>query len=113
MSRVPPELDPVVHAQGRLRALVSLASLPPDDRLTFPRLQELLGMTAGNLLTHLRKLEDAGYVAVHKRSRGRSSVTAIAITPQGRAALDGYRAALRQLLDDVPQHVEEAAVPRR
>lgn len=55
-----PELDPVIHAQGRLRALVTLATLPPGDRLTFPRMQELLDMTAGNLLTHLRRLSEAG-----------------------------------------------------
>ncbi|MEX2619126.1 MAG: transcriptional regulator [Egibacteraceae bacterium] len=98
-----PELDPVIHAQGRLRALVTLATLLPGDRLTFPRMQELLDMTAGNLLTHLRKLEEADYVDVRKRSRGRSSVTSIAITPHGRSALEGYRIGLRQLLDDVPQ----------
>ncbi len=54
-----PELDPVIHAQARLRVTASLASLCEGDKITFPRLQELLDMTAGNLSTHLRKLEDA------------------------------------------------------
>ena len=41
---------------------VALAALPAGDQITFPRLQQLLEMNAGNLSTHLRKLEDAGYV---------------------------------------------------
>jgi DNA-binding transcriptional ArsR family regulator len=36
------------------------------DRITFPRLQQLLDITAGNLSTHLRKLADAGYVEITK-----------------------------------------------
>jgi DNA-binding transcriptional ArsR family regulator len=55
------ELDPVIHAQGRLRIAAALATLKADESMSFPRLQELLDMTAGNLSTHLRKLEDAEY----------------------------------------------------
>ena len=51
-----PELDPVIHAQARLRVVSALSALREDDRITFPRLQELLAMTAGNLSVHLRKL---------------------------------------------------------
>ena len=52
------DLDPVIHAQGRLRITAALATLGADESITFTRLQELLAMTAGNLSTHLRKLED-------------------------------------------------------
>jgi hypothetical protein len=38
-----PALDPVIHAQPRLRITVALATLSPDDMITFPRLQELVG----------------------------------------------------------------------
>ncbi len=54
------ELDPVIHAPARLRLMVTLATLRDGDNLSFTRLQELLGLTPGNLITHLRKLEDAG-----------------------------------------------------
>src|SRR5262249_18314007 len=40
-------LDPVIHAQARLRVMVALSTLGSGDRLTFPRLQQLLDMTAG------------------------------------------------------------------
>ena len=68
-------------------------------RIAFPRVQRLLDMTAGNLSTHLRKLEDAGYVAVEKTHEGRSPVTYLSLTRSGRRALEDYRAALQALLD--------------
>jgi DNA-binding transcriptional ArsR family regulator len=93
-----PKLDPVIHAQPRLRLTVALATLPDGDKVTFPRLQELAGMTAGNLATHLRKLEDAGYVEVTKTFRRRTPVTYLALTRAGRRALEDYTAALQNLL---------------
>lgn len=55
-------------------------------------------MTAGNLATHLRKLEEAGYVEVTKAYRRRTPVTYLALTRAGRRALEDYTAALRDLL---------------
>ena len=92
------ELDPVIHAQARLRIVAALATLEAADQITFPRLQELLDMTAGNLSTHLRKLEDAAYVSVEKMHRGRTPVTYIALTTAGRRAFEDYTAQLRGLL---------------
>lgn len=94
-----PELDPVIHAQARLRVTVAVAALPPGDRITFPRLQQLLDMTAGNLSTHLRKLEEAGYVEITKTHRRRTPVTHISLTARGRRAFDDYQHALRVLLN--------------
>ena len=94
-----PELDPVIHAQARLRVTATLAALGGRDRITFPRLQELLEMTAGNLSTHLRKLEDAGYVEITKTHERRTPVTYVALTRTGRRAFEDYTAALRALLD--------------
>jgi DNA-binding MarR family transcriptional regulator len=94
-----PELDPVIHAQARLRVTASLAALDEGDALTFPRLQGLLAMTAGNLSTHLRKLEDAGYVAITKTHVRRSPVTYVELTRKGRRAFEDYTAALHALLD--------------
>lgn len=94
----PVELDPVIHAQARLRLTTTLAALPTGDRIAFPRVQQLLDMTAGNLATHLRRLEDAGYVEVTKTHRGRSPVTYLALTRSGRRAYEDYLAALRALL---------------
>ena len=92
-------LDPVIHAQARLRVTATLATLGPGDRLTFPRLQQLLDMTAGNLSTHLRKLEDAGYVEVTKAHEQRTPVTYAALTATGRRAFEDYRETLRRMLE--------------
>ena len=91
-------LDPVIHAPARLRIVVTLAVLPDGDALSFPRLQEMLALTPGNLITHLRRLEEAGYVATEKTGHGIGSKTAVTLTNQGRAALDAYTASLRDLL---------------
>jgi DNA-binding MarR family transcriptional regulator len=92
-------LDPVIHGPARLRVMVTLATLRDGDNLSFTRLQELLGLTPGNLITHLRKLEDAGYVTTVKSGSGVTSRTSVSLSQQGRKALDTYTAVLRQLLD--------------
>lgn len=91
------ELDPVIHAPARLRVVATLDALPPDTTLSFARLQKLLDLTAGNLITHLRKLEDAGYVETVKIGKE----TTVLLTTTGRAAFLGYRKALRELLGGV------------
>ena len=92
-------LDPVIHGAARLRIMVTLASLPDGDALTFTRLQQLIGLTPGNLVTHLRKLDDAGYVQTEKSGGGPAAQTSVTLTHGGRAALDHYTLVLRELLD--------------
>jgi DNA-binding MarR family transcriptional regulator len=92
-------LDPVIHTPARLRIMVTLAALTDGDTLSFTRLQDMIGLTPGNLITHLRKLEDAGYLTSRKTGNGVASRTAVALTQRGREALDAYTEALRGLLD--------------
>ena len=77
------ELDPLIHVPARLRIVATLAALGDDETLSFTRLQEVIGLTPGNLLTHLRKLQDAGYVDTDKTGNGQSSRTSVAITREG------------------------------
>jgi DNA-binding MarR family transcriptional regulator len=93
------ELDPVIHTPARLRIMVTLAALREGDDLSFTGLQDLMGLTPGNLITHLRKLEDAGYVTTHKNGRGVTARTSVALTHCGRSALERYTMVLQQLLD--------------
>jgi len=96
------ELDPLIHAPARLRIVATLAALPDGDTLSFTRLQDLTGLTPGNLITHLRKLEDARYIRSEKSGNGRASLTSIRLTRQGRDALDTYTVVLRDLLGQLP-----------
>ena len=91
-------LDSVIHAPARLRIVATLAALPDGDSLSFTRLQDVLDLTPGNLITHLRKLEDAGYLTSETAGNGRASRTTITLTRQGRAALDTYTETLRDIL---------------
>ena len=79
------ELDPVIHVPARLRIMVTLATLPEGDNLSFTRLQDLIGLTPGNLITHLRKLEDAGYIRTEKTGSGVTARTSVSLTHEGRA----------------------------
>lgn len=94
-------LDPLIHVPARLRIVATLAALPDGDNLSFTRLQDVIGLTPGNLISHLRKLEEAGYLRTSKTGNGQASRTAVALTRLGRAALDGYTAALRDLLGEL------------
>jgi DNA-binding MarR family transcriptional regulator len=91
-------LDPLIHVPARLRIVVTLAALNDGDALSFTRLQDMIGLTPGNLITHLRKLEDAGYISTEKTGNGVASRTSVTLTHRGRAALDTYTETLRYLL---------------
>jgi DNA-binding transcriptional ArsR family regulator len=92
-------INAVIHVPARLQIVATLAALPDGDALSFTRLQDMIGLTPGNLITHLRKLEDAGYLTSEKTGNGRASRTSLALTHQGRAALDVYTETLRGLLN--------------
>ena len=92
------ELDPLIHVPARLRIIATLAALPVGDALSFTRLQSMIGLTPGNLITHLRKLEEADYIAVDKSGSGVASLTLVTLTQVGRTAFATYRAALDDLL---------------
>lgn len=92
------EIDPLIHVPARMKIVATLAALPDGDALSFTRLQDMIGLTPGNLLVHLRKLEDAGYLITDKSGNGAGSRTTVALTRQGRAALDAYTATLKDIL---------------
>ncbi|WP_246080387.1 transcriptional regulator [Nonomuraea mesophila] len=99
-DKTPPDLDPVIHAQARLRVVATLNVLADGDEMAFGSMKELLGMTAGNLSVHLTKLEEAGYVRITKTHKGRTPVTFVALTRRGRLAFEEYTIQIRALLDN-------------
>ena len=90
--------DEIIHQPIRLRIMAALNALAEDAQLDFGTLRDMLGVTDGNLATHLRKLEDAGYIAVEKTFVGRRPRTYIALTPKGRQAFAEHVQALRDIL---------------
>ena len=88
-------LDDVIHGRVRLGIVAYLASA---EVANFTELKELLEVTQGNLSVHLRKLEDAGYVAIEKSFAGRKPLTRVRITASGRKAFAGYLDAIGKLI---------------
>jgi len=90
-----PSLDPIIHQATRLRIM---ALLFRNRTAAFTWARDTLGLTDGNLDTHTKRLEDAGYIR-----RGRVLTTGgfqvrLRITPEGDAAFRAYLEALRVYL---------------
>ena len=80
-------LDETIHQRTRLAIMASLSSV---ESLDFNDLKAQLGLTDGNLSTHLSALERAGYVTCLKAFVGKKPRTTVAQTPVGRAAMERY-----------------------
>jgi len=50
------ELDPLIHVPTRLKIVATLAALPDGDTLSVPRLQDMIRLPPGGLITCLREL---------------------------------------------------------
>lgn len=88
-------IDDVIHGRLRLGIMAYLASASPA---IFGELKTKVKATDGNLSTHLRKLEDAGYVELEKRFVGRRPQTRVHLTAPGRQAWMSYLQRLDVLL---------------
>lgn len=79
-------LDEVLHAKARLGIMLLLSGGPAEFKMLRDRLQ----LTDGNLSTHMRVLEEAGYVLVKKSFVGRRPRTVYRIAPKGKRAFQAY-----------------------
>lgn len=89
------QLDRVIHEKGRLAIMSMLAATP---ELSFTEMRNALGMTDGNLTTHIRTLQEAGYLAVSKTYEKNRPLTTCSLTANGRKAFAGYIDLLEQIL---------------
>ena len=94
----PINLNEIIHQPVRLRIMTLLVSQSGDSRLTYSFIQTNLGLTGGNLTTHLRKLEDAGYLQIEKEFHNQKPRTWIRATPTGHKAFADYYANLQKVL---------------
>lgn len=97
-----PGLDELAALNGLLDHRVRLAVcvlLSKHDAMSFSRLKLVLGETDGSLGTHLRKLEDADFLAIEKSYRGRRPVTWYQLSAAGRVRLQEHVSNLMRLID--------------
>jgi DNA-binding MarR family transcriptional regulator len=88
-------LDRTIHEPARLLILTALYAV---EKMDFLRLQREWNFKQGNLSSHLRKLEKAGYVAVEKKFKGKYPQTWCSLTKRGREALYAYSELLKSVL---------------
>ena len=88
-------LDRLIHEPARL---VLMANLAVVDEADFVFLSRQTGFTAGNISSHMTRLEDAGYVELEKGFVGKRPRTVYRLTEAGRAAFEQYREAVAGLL---------------
>jgi DNA-binding transcriptional ArsR family regulator len=93
------EVDKTIHEPARLMILAHLYAVESAD---FLFLRRQTGLTAGNLSSHLSKLESAGYVGINKEFLGRKPHTILRLTERGRQAFDEYRDRLRNIVEMLP-----------
>jgi DNA-binding MarR family transcriptional regulator len=89
------QLDRVIHEKGRLAIMSMLAASP---ELSFTELRDALSMTDGNLTTHIRTLQEAGYLSVTKSFQNNRPLTTCALTAAGRKAFTGYINLLEKII---------------
>ncbi len=80
-----------------------LVAQPDTDRLAYGFIQKTLEVTGGNLTTHLRKLEEADYLAIEKEFQGSKPRTWVRATPAGRHAFAEYLSNLQRALSWQPR----------
>ena len=77
-----------------------MAVLMATETVSFTDLKDILGLTDGNLASHVAALEKAEYVAVSKQFVGKKPNTTYAATAAGRAAFEAHLTTLSQLTAD-------------
>ena len=89
------QLDRVIHEKGRLAIMSALAATP---ELAFTELRDTLDMTDGNLTTHIRILQEEGFISVAKSYQNNRSLTTCSLTKAGRKAFASYIDLLEQIV---------------
>ena len=94
------QLDRVIHEKGRLGIMSALAAAP---EMPFTELRDLLQMTDGNLTSHMRTLQESGYVSVAKSFQNNRQLTTLALTAKGEQAFRNYVALLAEIVEITQQ----------
>ena len=91
------ELDEIIHSRPRLGIMSILATAQQAE---FTQLRERLELTDGNLSTHLKRLEDAGYIKSKKSFVDRKPKSSYVLSAKGRKAFGIYLDQIERLIDE-------------
>lgn|SRR5690349_20719479 len=93
--------NPIEHLNkvfdSRIR-LGIMSSLMVNEEVNFNQLKEIVEVTDGNLASHLKTLEENGYIKVQKGFIGRKTNTTYSVTKAGEKAFKSHLDALEQMI---------------
>ena len=89
------QIDRVIHEKGRLAIMSMLAA---SAELSFTEMRDALAMTDGNLTTHIRTLQEAGYVSITKSFQNNRPLTTCSLTAAGKKAFTSYINLLEEII---------------
>jgi DNA-binding MarR family transcriptional regulator len=78
-----------------------MSALVVNEEVNFNELKELIQVTDGNLASHLKTLEENGYVKVHKGFIGRKTNTTYSVTKAGQKAFKSHLDALEKMIRSI------------
>ncbi len=90
------EVDKVIHESARLLIVANLSLVECAD---FLFIMHQTGLSFGNLSSHMKKLEEVGYIEVQKEFVNRRPKTMLKLTSQGKKAFENYRQQMKKILD--------------
>ncbi len=93
------DIDRTIHSPARLMVMTYLYAVESADYIF---LQNLTGLTWGNLSSHLTKLESESYVAIQKEIVGKKPHSMVHLTESGREAFREYKQSMQQVLSELP-----------
>lgn len=94
------DIDRTIHSPARLMVMTYLYTVKSADYIF---LQNLTGLTWGNLSSHLTKLEEEGYVIIDKEIVGKKPHSMVHLTEAGREAFSQYRQSMQAVLGNLPK----------
>jgi len=96
--------NPIEHLNkvfdSRIR-LGIMSAVMVNAEVNFNDLKELIQVTDGNLASHLKTLEESGYIKVQKGFIGRKTNTTYSVTKAGEKAFKTHLDALEQMIKSV------------
>jgi predicted transcriptional regulator len=87
--------DSILHQPNRLKIL---SILSVNETLSFIMLQKMMGITKGNLSSHMKQLSTEGYVKINKFFENNKPKTEYKISAEGREALKKYLEEMEEFL---------------
>ncbi len=85
---------------SRIRLGIMSALIVNTD-VNFNQLKELIQITDGNLASHIKTLEESGYIKVQKGFSGRKTNTIYSVTKAGDKAFRAHLSALEQMIKSI------------